>query len=66
MPDERAQGMAGPELSHEERVEHYAKLGNRVRLDLWKAVWEASQVMGYDEIREHVEGTITQIVSDEP
>lgn len=56
----------GPAPSDEERAARRAKLDTRVRADLWSAVWEASQVMSYDEIRQHVEGTIAEIVSDEP
>lgn len=57
---------AGPAPSEEERAARRAVLDRRVRLGLWKAVWEASQVMSYDEIRETVEATIAEIVADEP
>lgn len=52
----------GPVLSDAQRE----KLESRVRLDLWNAVWEASQVMSYGEIRRHVEATIGEIRSNEP
>lgn len=57
---------AGGQTSEKNRELRRAELDARVRGDLWSAVWEASQVMTYDEIREHVEGTIQEIVSDEP
>lgn len=38
----------------------------RVELDLWKAVWEASQVMSTEQIQDHVLGTLREIESDEP
>jgi hypothetical protein len=56
----------GPSPSPEERAVARARLDTRVRADLWSAVWEASQVMAYDEIRQLVESTIAEIVSDEP
>lgn len=42
------------------------RLASKKRADLWSAVWEASQFLTYDEIRDVVEGTINEIVSDEP
>lgn len=36
------------------------------RAGLRSAVWEASQVLSYDEIRECVEGTLREIESDTP
>lgn len=57
---------AGPKMDAQERERRRRELASRVRSDLWKAVWEASQVMSYDEIREHVEGTLSEIASDEP
>lgn len=57
---------SGPVPSPEERAARRERLDTRIRADLHKAVWEASQVMSYDEIRRNVEGTIAEIVSDEP
>lgn len=34
------------------------------RAALWSAVWEASQVLSYDEIRECVDGTLREIEAD--
>jgi hypothetical protein len=55
----------GPAPSDEERVARRAKLDTRVRADLWSAVWEASQTMSYDEIRQLVERVIGEIQADE-
>ena len=69
MPTSQSSGpyeQQGPQESDEVRADRVAKLNDRVRLDLWKATWEASQVMSYDEIREHVEAIIREIESDEP
>jgi hypothetical protein len=41
-------------------------IGRRVRSDLWKAAWEASQVMSFDDIRDHVDSVIHEIEVDEP
>lgn len=57
---------SSPPVSPAEREARKNRLSTRVRADLWKAVWEASQVMSYDEIREHVEGTLREIESDAP
>jgi hypothetical protein len=56
----------GPSPSPEERAAARERLDTRVRADLWSAVWEASQVLTYDEIRHLVEGTIREIQADEP
>lgn len=56
----------GSSLPPEDRAAARERLNTRVRKDLWSAVWEASQVMNYDEIRQLVEGTIREIRSDEP
>ena len=56
----------GPAMTQAERSERRAQLDRRVRADLWSAVWEATQVMSYDEIRELVERTLAEVHSDTP
>lgn len=38
----------------------------RAQAQLWSGVWEVSQFLSYDEIREFVEGTIHEIEIDAP
>jgi len=45
------------------RPPHDVLIG-RKKAGLWSAVWEASQLLSFDEIREHVEATLREIESD--
>lgn len=56
----------GPQRSEASRHARREKLDQRVRADLWKAVWEATQTMTYQEIREHVDAVLVEIQADEP
>lgn len=62
LPPPSASVSAGPARPRRDREQVRADK----RHGLWSAVWEASQVMSYDEIREHVEGSLREVQSDEP
>lgn len=59
-------GTSALNLSPTEQRSRLAENINKVRADLWSAVWEASQFLSYDQIREVVEGTINEIEVDRP
>lgn len=52
-------GMAGPA-----KGANPSALLTKKRAELWGAVWEATQVMNFDQIRALVEGTLREVEVD--